>query len=699
MSMLSTGIHELDAWLGGGISPYMMIILGGEPGTGKTILAQQIMFNLIRDDADTKVLYLSTLSESLPNVIRHMQKFEFFDEDQFNDRVVYRDLGASLQDGDCDNLVETIRQMIEEIEPSLLVIDSFKAINDMATNVVQFRKFCFEIAIMLSSMRVTTFLVGEYSRDAIADLTEAAVADGIVHLCRGVRGGENQRLLNVLKMRGQNPESGEIMFSISVSGIQFYAVDVHLERLEGQTDSGVDNLPSHVTGLDRLLGGGYRPGTLTLISGISGTGKTSLCLQALIQAAEGGQRCLFFSVEQSLQGLHDQADSLGLDMQSVMDSGSLQVFYVPLSKIRVESVLDQIVRQIEAFKPTYFVLDSSSVLLNQSDSLGHQRKKVWEISQMCEITGCVGLMTSDITSGKPEHLSRFGVEETMADCVVRLSYSLEPGRNQRFVEVLKNRSREIVQGKWFMELGTGGIEVFQVNGVDVPVENVPQSLEFQPICELIEGELDYGSSWLCLGEPGVGKSTVGAQFALDGLARGESALMVTIDGPADQTRALLRNQGASIAEWEDSGRLALLDVFSDIGAEARNWDRLLHHVNRLLNRMQRPVRLVLDSLTPLQTVFGEEFFELILQKNRMLRRPGVAIFDTATDPGLSEETISLTIFYDVVLKLFTPDWSNLKLANSEGTRAMRIAKARGVKADLAPRLYTISEKSGICIQK
>lgn len=164
----------------------------GGPGAGKTILAQQIMFNRIKEDQDSKALYLSTLSEPLPTVIRHMQKFDFFDEEIFADRVIYRDLGDSIKKGDFDGLIHEIRQMIEEVRPSMLVIDSFKAVNDIANSIGLFRQFCFDLTVMLSTMRVTTLLVGEYARDAMVDLTEFAVADGIIQLEHGVVGGTTQ---------------------------------------------------------------------------------------------------------------------------------------------------------------------------------------------------------------------------------------------------------------------------------------------------------------------------------------------------------------------------------------------------------------------------------------------------------------------------------------------------------------------------
>lgn len=697
--MIQTGIQELDNWLGGGISPYMMLILAGEPGTGKTILAQNILFNRIRKDDKSKALYISTLSEPLPNVIRHMKEFLFFDEELFADRVVYRDLGSMIRENKLDDVVTKIREMIEEVEPTLLVIDSFKAINDMSQNTSQFRQFCFNISVMLSTMRVTTILVGEYRREDVSELTEFAVADGIIHLSSGLRGGEFHRLLSVVKMRGQEPKAGEALFTISDQGIKVYDLEAHISNLKSRHLSRRDPLLTRVPGLDHLLGGGFFPGCVVLVSGVSGTGKTTLCLQTVMKAAENGERCLYFSVEQPPQNLQEQAESLGFEMQPAIDADKLRIRYTPISEIRVESALEEIVCEIDDFNPSYIVLDSSSVLLNQSDSAAFQRRKIWEIGQIAKAAGCVAFLTSDIPGGESTKMSRFGVEETLADCVVRLSLELAPGCNQRFVEVLKHRSHKIIQGKWYMEIGKGGLDIFHIKKSDEGCANEPDSISSKLLEPFVEGQMAYCSSWLCFGQPGVGKSSLAVEFVLEGLLQGESALVVTVDGPADQARKLMKRKKADIDEWEREGRLVFLDLFSQTGAEGRNWEAMLLNVQRHLNVMQIPLRLVLDSLTPLHTVFREQFFELIMQKNRLLRQCGVAVFDTATNPGLNDDMISMTNFYDVVINLASPDQDDQSLADDESVRRIAVTKARGVKMVTGALPYAISEQDGLIINR
>lgn len=88
MDEIKTSIENLDNILGGGIPANSMIFIAGAPGTGKTTLAQQILFK-----NKYKALCLTTLSEPTFKVIKYMQKFEFFDQDAFGERVIYQDIG------------------------------------------------------------------------------------------------------------------------------------------------------------------------------------------------------------------------------------------------------------------------------------------------------------------------------------------------------------------------------------------------------------------------------------------------------------------------------------------------------------------------------------------------------------------------------------------------------------------------------
>ena len=77
---MTSGNPEADYILGGGFPANSINIIMGHPGSGKTIFAEQLIFENATDDRP--ILYLTTLSEPLPKVVRYLQGFNFFDEDK-----------------------------------------------------------------------------------------------------------------------------------------------------------------------------------------------------------------------------------------------------------------------------------------------------------------------------------------------------------------------------------------------------------------------------------------------------------------------------------------------------------------------------------------------------------------------------------------------------------------------------------------
>src|SRR5215212_410874 len=130
---LSTGLPVLDELTGGGIPAHSLTVVTGPPGTGKTVLAMQILFEQAR--AGKRCLYFTTLSEPAIKLIRYMQLFSFFDVGLIEaDRVSVIDLGTMLLASTADEALAAVRARLEAEEPDFVVFDSFKAIHDLIGN-------------------------------------------------------------------------------------------------------------------------------------------------------------------------------------------------------------------------------------------------------------------------------------------------------------------------------------------------------------------------------------------------------------------------------------------------------------------------------------------------------------------------------------------------------------------------------------
>src|SRR6476620_6657286 len=124
-----TGCAGLDEVLGGGIPANTINVIMGAPGTGKTILAEQLVFSNATPEAPA--LYLTTLSEPLDKFIQHGQNYGFFDSAKVGETVFYEDLGAMVRERGIGALAEIVTEMVTQRSPRLIIIDSFKALTEL----------------------------------------------------------------------------------------------------------------------------------------------------------------------------------------------------------------------------------------------------------------------------------------------------------------------------------------------------------------------------------------------------------------------------------------------------------------------------------------------------------------------------------------------------------------------------------------
>ncbi len=707
IQLLPTGIENLDAMLGGGVPVYSLNIIAGRPGTGKTVLAQQLLFGHVRNNGARKALYFVTLSEPLMKVVRYMQKFAFFDANLFGEQVLYHDLGRIVREETLPEVADYIMGLVEAHQPEMIVIDSLKAIRDLSHDVGAFRRFCYDLSVRLASARCTSFFVSESDVLELASGVEFVVADGILYLGSSEREGEPRRFLQLYKVRGQASETAPYSFAINAEGFHVFSAGLLLRQRQ-QAFNGVStgersSADTGVAGLDGLLRGGIPLGYCVILAGVSGSGKTTLALQILVHGAEQGEKGLFFSFEQTPGRLRQMASGFGWDLTALERRGLLRIVFIPQDIVHVEAHLEMMVRECDTFQPRRFVLDSFSGYLHKVKDQVVQREKTYQLAALAQHLGALGLLVSDAPTNEPHRMSRYGVEETVADGTLVLTAEMEGLRRRRYVEVFKMRAVDHVAGRHRMEIMPQGLEVFYAGVSDLTQAARPTPLVFPPVQEIIEGGLPYGSAWLVQGEPGAGKSTLTYQFAIHGLRRKEGVLYIAADTPGQQVHQALEGFGFLPDPYVESGQLVILETFggSRDSLDPSDAETFLFTVFRQMQRMPKPLRLIFDSLTPLALGYApSEFVALVHRKTRMLRRPDVAVFSTLLRETLERSDLySLLNAFDVVIDLYTPDWGEVRLNGNMGYRALQVRKARGVRISNQSFPYTISPTQGVVIHK
>lgn len=213
-----SGIPGLDDIISGGLARPSVVLLGGTPGTGKTIFGLQSLFNAA--SRGEKCLYVTTLSEPFANVIENISCFSFFKPKLLSNNIEFVDLGQPLLTGNLIDAIEVLEDEIGEILPDRILIDP---INNLLFNLNEGekRRVFFRLFNIIREWDALTVIVGEYTREQIQDDALAYLADSIFYLEQDISsGGPPKRSLSVLKMRGRATKATRCSMSIGKSGIE-----------------------------------------------------------------------------------------------------------------------------------------------------------------------------------------------------------------------------------------------------------------------------------------------------------------------------------------------------------------------------------------------------------------------------------------------------------------------------------------------
>jgi len=450
-----TGQAAFDTILGGGIPTHSVTVIAGESGSGKTILTLQILFHAAR--AGKKCLYFTTLSEPAAKVIRYMQSFDFFDVDLLDQHIQFIDLGEAIRKGADATLTEVVSR-VEQSSPSLVAIDSFRAIGELVQPAGTQRPFVYDLANQMAGWGATTLLVGEYTSSDFSRFAEFAVADGIIRL--GARRQEltSLREIEILKLRGAHYVSGVHFVEINASGLAVYARVRAPEPSE--REAGVeDRISTGVAGLDALLGGGLPRGSSTVVQGGTGIGKTVLALNFLVEGARRRERGVLFTHEETPAQLRSIAQGLEWDLEAFEQEGLLAIHYTSPVELSTDRFLNEARSQVETYGARRVVFDSLTTMALGVPSDRRFKELVYSIAKYMRSGGVSLLMTMEAEQLLgAANLSGLGVS-FLADNLIQLRYLELDGRLDRAMSVIKARGIKADSELRSVTIGPGGMTV------------------------------------------------------------------------------------------------------------------------------------------------------------------------------------------------------------------------------------------------
>ncbi|HEY2139792.1 MAG TPA: ATPase domain-containing protein [Chthoniobacterales bacterium] len=437
----ATGISGLDDILGGGLPANRLYLLEGKPGTGKTTLALQYLLTGAR--RGEKVLYI-TLSETRDELeeVADSHGWSLDGIDVVELSAIGSQLEAAAQNtlfhSSEVELTQTTKMLLDEVErvqPERVVFDSISELRLLSQSPLRYRRQILALKQYFAGRKCTTLLLDDGSADDDPQLKSLAHGILLLEQLAPEYGSERRRLM-VLKIRGSKFRGGFHDFSIQTGGLSVFP---RLVAAEHKRDFDHESISSGIKNLDQLLGGGMTRGTSNLFIGPAGSGKSTIAMKFLLEAAKRGEKSAVYSFDETLATILARADKLGLELCDRIDEGLIKVHQVDPAEMSPGEFAFAIKSAVERDGIDIVQIDSLNGFLH---AMGDERFLNLQLHELVTYLNQQGIVT--IMMLAPHGMlgqMRTPLDVTyLADTVIALRYYEAQGSVHKAISVIKKRT-------------------------------------------------------------------------------------------------------------------------------------------------------------------------------------------------------------------------------------------------------------------
>jgi circadian clock protein KaiC len=448
-------------------------------------------------------------------------------------------------------------------------------------------------------------------------------------------------------------------------------------------------VPTGVHGFDVLLGGGIPRGSLVLIAGEAGSGKTIFSAQYLYHGAlELAEPGIYVSFAESRETFLENMKRLGMDFERLEREDKFKFLdYATITQKAVTETLTNVLSEMDCLKAKRLVIDSFTALAQAFKEPIDARAAIHAIlGKMVRQAGCTTLLITEKTSGAKQ--MGLGMEEFVADGVVLLISSSERGYLERRLQVVKMRGAKTCKQGARYDIREQGITIYQPVNIRPITKTYTGKLStgIKGLDEIFGGGFPKASVTMVAGGSGTGKTTIGLHFIVEGAVRNERSLFISFE----ESEAKLVQHGEGLG-WDFQRILDKhLIRIEHLVLNPQNIDEQLFHLYDLFQEY-RPARVVIDSVVAIERAMVErEYFEHMNMWNCSFSADGVTVLLTApaeTTISLSANGISRLVDNIIFLRDVEVDGA-LK-------RSLTVLKGRSTAHDRHVREFEITSKGAV----
>jgi len=322
--------------------------------------------------------------------------------------------------------------------------------------------------------------------------------------------------------------------------------------------------PTGIPGMDEITGGGLPQGRPTLVAGGAGCGKTLFAMEFLVNGAtQYDEPGVFMAFEENAEELAQNVASLGFDLKKLSRQKKLVVDHVHVERSEIEETGDydleglfiRLGHAIDSIGAKRVVLDTIEVLFSALSKQGILRAELQRLFRWLKDKGVSAVITAERGTGT---MTRFGLEEYVADCVILLDHRVNEQVSTRRLRIVKYRGTQHGTNEYPFLIGKHGISVLPITslGLDHQVSTERISTGIKELDEMLGGRGFYrGSSILISGTAGTGKTTLASALADEACQRGERCLYFAFEESSNQILRNMRSVGIDLAPHIKKGLL------------------------------------------------------------------------------------------------------------------------------------------------
>lgn len=503
---IPSGIPGLDGVLRGGFPRGRTTIVVGGPGSGKTVLAMQF---LVRGAAEFNEPGLMITFEESPDALeRNFPSALWPAAGALGGRVEMLDgrlPDDAIEAGEFDlgGLIAIASAIIEKHGIKRIAIDGLDALFAISEHPSIRRREIIRVIHWLTEAGLSALLTVTSDEDdrrvpRSFDLAEYA-ADAVIRLHSTLLGELARRTLSVVKMRGAAFVGGAHAYTISRFGMRVLATPIRTTAAVASLDT---RLSSGIDRLDRMLLGGFRRGTTTLLSGLPGTSKTTLGMAFLKAGTRAGERVLFIGFDEPSSQVLIDARSVGIDVEDDVREGLFVAESFSAGSVIGDDHFIAIQHLIDTHRPTRVVIDPISALEKAGGRAVADAVTERLVGLMKE-RDITAVMTAVAASPSGEESTPARVS-TIADTWIHLSFANRGGERNRTLTIVKSRGTAHSNQMRELLLSNGGIELADVyaSGGNVLVGTARAEREQQEAADRAAEALGFEQELLSLDREG-----------------------------------------------------------------------------------------------------------------------------------------------------------------------------------------------------